>query len=735
VRRPLPNVLQRALPGTLQKTLHGLALGLGAGLLAWLLGWAGLLEGWENLTWSWRARALAAPSAATARVKLIAVDQDSLDWASRENGLSWPWPRQVYAPILNFCARAGAKAVALDIIFSEPSPLIGDDEDLGQALAQALAVGTPSVGAVMLGRATGAATAWPPGWEAKTQPLDGLAGWAQGPGRDLVMPRALLPVEPIARGLTALANVMEEPDPDQVVRRVTPLRAFAGHGLLSLGLAGACLPGDCSLAGDKAALVLKSRAVSQTIPLDEQGRAILRYRGGPGTHQKLSAAAVIRSALLLAEGRPPEIDPAALKDAFVLLGLTAPGLHDLRATPLAALYPGLEVHATALDNLLAGDFLRPAPGWALGLSALLMGLAGGLAGGLASRAWQSSLAFLALAPLPALAGLAAYQAGWWWPVAAPTLAAALALVGAVVLAFASEGRQRRFIKRAFRHYLSPEVIERLLAEPGRLSLGGERRELTIFFADLQGFTAIGERLDPHDLAALLNDYLSEMTEEVLAQGGTLDKYEGDAIVAFWNAPLDQPDHALRACRAALGCQARLARRRADYAARAGAPLFMRVGVNSGPVVVGNLGSRTRFDYTVLGDAANLASRLEGANKLFGTGVMVSESTWTQANAALPGGALAGRELGLLRVKGRAAPVRVYEPLDEQALLEAASDTKALAAFAQGLALVRARNWAAAAGVFAGLAGDPAAAVYAGRCRERVADPGPDWDGVWELAWK
>jgi adenylate cyclase len=711
------------------KTLQGLALGLVAGLLAWLLGWAGLLEGWENLTWSWRARALAAPSPATAQIKLIAVDQDSLDWASRENGLSWPWPRQVYVPILDFCARARAKAVALDIIFSEPSPLAGDDEELGRALA----AGPPSVGAVMLGRTTGADRVWPAGWEAKTLPLEGpaglagLAGWAEGPGRALAMPRALMPVEPIARGVSALANVMEEPDPDQVVRRVTPLRSFAGRGLLSLGLAGACLPGDCAPAWGEAGLVIGGRA----IPLDEAGRAILRYRGGPGVHQKFSAAAVIRSALLLASGQPPEIDPALLKDAYVLVGFTAPGLHDLRATPLASLYPGLEVHATALDNLLAGDFLRPAPDWALALSALLLGLAGGLAGGLASRAWQSSLAFLALTPLPALAGLAAYQAGWWWPVAAPTLAAVLALLGAVVLSFASEGRQRRFIKRAFRHYLSPEVIERLLAEPGRLSLGGERRELTIFFADLQGFTAIGERLDPHDLAALLNDYLTEMTEEVLAQGGTLDKYEGDAIVAFWNAPLDQPDHAYRACRAALACQARLARRRSDYAARAGAPLFMRIGVNSGPVVVGNLGSRTRFDYTVLGDAANLASRLEGANKLFGTWVMVSESTWTQAGGGRAG-QLAGRELGLLRVKGRAAPVRVYEPLDPQG----ASDAPALAAFAQGLALVRARRWAEAAAAFAGLEEkDPAAAVYAGRCRELAADPAQDWDGVWELAWK
>ncbi len=701
-----------------------MALGLAAGLLAWLLGWAGPLEGWENLTWSWRMRALAGTAQASDRIKLVVVDQDSLDWAQRESGLSWPWPRQVYAPILRFCARAGAKAVALDIIFSEPSPLVGDDEELGRALA----AGPPAVGAAMLGRSTGPHAAWPAGLEGLAFPLAGLAGWSAGPGRDLLMPRALIPPESIARGLAALGNVMEDADQDQVIRRITPLRGFAGRGLLTLGLASALAAGEAPPSWADDGL----RFGGRSIPLDGKGKAILRFRGGSGAHQKLSAAAVIRSELLLEQGQEPEVDPASLKDSYVLFGLTAPGLHDLRATPLAALYPGLEVHATALDNWLAGDFLRPAPGWALGVSALVIGLLAGLAGGLANRPWHSSLAMALILPLPAAWGLAAFLAGWWWPVAAPALAAALALVAGMVLNLASESRQRRFIKDAFRYYLSPEVIERILADPSRLSLGGERRELTILFADLQDFTAISERLDPQDLAALLNDYLSEMTQVILEHGGTLDKYEGDAIVAFWNAPLDQPNHALLACRAALGCAQSLRRSQDRYAARAGSPLVMRVGINSGPVVVGNLGSRTRFDYTVLGDAANLASRLEGANKLFGTGLMVSERTWELAGGGRGENGLAGRELGLIRVKGRVAPVRVYEPLEPE---RSAAAPAALEAFTAALALARGRDWETAARRFAALEGDPAAAVYAARCRELAASPDRDWDGVWELGWK
>lgn len=690
-----------------------MTLGLGAGLLAWALAALGLLSGLEDLTWDWRARVLARPAASTAQVVTIGVDQDSLDWASANSGLSWPWPRQVYAPILQFLARGGAQAVALDIIFSEPSALEGDD----QALAQALAGPVSSLGAVMLGRQTGQANAWPPALLAKTLDPGPLAPWPQEGAPGLVMTRALLPTPEVAQGFALLGNVTASPDPDQVIRRLEPLRFLGGRALASLGLAAACAGGPCALTRGPGWLSLGGHP----IPVDPEGRAILRFRGPPGTHPRYSAAAVLRAELALEEGQTPDLDPAQFRGRYVFLGLTAPGLHDLRATPVSPLYPGLEVHATALDNLLAGDFLRPAPPWGLGATLLLLGPLAGLAGLWAARPWQGLLALALLTPLPLAAGFGLYQAGWWWPVAAPCLAVALSLVAVMALNYAGEGRQRRFIKRAFHHYLSPQVIEQILADPSRLSLGGERRELTIFFADLQGFTSISEGLDPQDLASLLNDYLSDMTEVILAEGGTLDKYEGDAIVAFWNAPLDQPDHALRACRAALGCHQRLRERQAHYAQRAGRPLFMRVGLNTGPVVVGNLGSRTRFDYTVLGDAANLASRLEGANKLFGTGLMVSLATWEQTHGALP-----GRQLGRLKVVGRAAPVQVFQPLE-------ATDPAPPPGLAPGLALLEARDWAGALAFFAALEDrDSAAKVYAARCRELMALPQPQWDGVWNL---
>jgi adenylate cyclase len=701
-----------------RRSLWGALIGLGAGVILLVLQAAGWLAPLENVTWDWRARALAKPGETTNKVKVVVLDQASLDWALKTNGLSWPWPRQVYAPIVQFLARGGAKAVALDIIFSEPSNLTGDDEALGQALHES----GMAVGAVMLGRSTGHFKSWPPGWQAKLPALDGDQTAPTELISALSTPRAVLPVEHIAAGCKALGNVMEEADRDQVIRRITPVRWFSGRAVLTLGLAAYCPAGDCKLAWDSGGLGIGGHF----LPLDLEGRAVLNFRGPPGTHEKFSAAAIIQSELMLQEGRKPTVEPGLFKDCYVIVGFTAPGLHELRATPLSSNYPGLEVHATALDNLLSDDFITPTPFWLAALALMLLTLVSGLVAVRLDKTWQITLCFIAALAAPVLLGLAAYGQGWWWPVAAPFLAVLLTMLGIVVLKYSTEGRDRRFIKQVFRHYLSPEVIERILDDPSRLRLGGERRELSIYFSDLQGFTSISERMSSEDLTELLNDYLSEMTDIILDQGGTLDKYEGDAIIAFWNAPLDQPDHATRAVRAALLCQKALRDRQEEFAARAGGPLKARIGLNTGTVVVGNLGSKSRFDYTVLGDAANLASRLEGANKIFDTGILVSQTTWEQT-----GGAFAGRELGSVRVVGRKGPVKVYEPLG----LEGDDTGHDNAAFSEGMYLMRKGRWDEAATIFHNLKDDPAAQAFLRRCRELMTQRAEIWDGVWEQSEK
>jgi adenylate cyclase len=312
----------------------------------------------------------------------------------------------------------------------------------------------------------------------------------------------------------------------------------------------------------------------------------------------------------------------------------------------------------------------------------------------------------------------------WVDLVAPVFAAAGAFVAAALLSYGVEGRQRRFIKSAFRHYLSPQVIDRVLDDPTLLRLGGERREISAFFSDVAGFTSISEQLSPEELVALLNAYLSEMTDIILGLGGTLDKYEGDAIIAFWNAPVDQPDHALRACQAAIRCQRKLDERREEFRRKYGHEVRMRVGLNSGPAVVGNMGSERRFDYTAMGDTMNLASRLEGAGKVYGVSILASEETERRVRQEI-----LAREIDLIRVVGKAQPVRIYELIGERAALPAGETEKVLR-FGQAVAAYRARRFAEAETSFAAMAGDPVAALYAERARRAAAGPPPaDWDGV------
>jgi adenylate cyclase len=438
-------------------------------------------------------------------------------------------------------------------------------------------------------------------------------------------------------------------------------------------------------------------------------------------------AAVIESELSLQEGKQPTIDPSFFKDTYVFFGFTAPGLFDLKSSPVDPVYPGVEVHATFLDNLLAADFMHDAPAAQVTLWTILLAVVGAVATRLGRAAWQNVLAMVILLPLPFLLGVYAYNQGIWLPIVTPFSALAPALIGALVVNFATEGRQKRFIKGAFKQYLSPVVIEELVQHPERLKLGGETRDLSIFFSDVRGFTSIAEHLSPQQLTSLLNDYLTAMTDIIYKHGGTVDKYEGDAIIAFWNAPLAQPDHARRAVQAALECQAKLAELRPVFAHQVQAELHQRIGLNSGPVVVGNMGSRQRFNYTFLGDAGNLASRLEGINKQFGSSILISENTRNQLGNTLP-----VREISRVQVVGRREPVRVFEPLSEAM----AAQSELLGTFSLALKSYYAGQFDEAITLFSSLeARDMVSASYVSRCRALAAHPPAQWNGIWTMTEK
>jgi adenylate cyclase len=385
---------------------------------------------------------------------------------------------------------------------------------------------------------------------------------------------------------------------------------------------------------------------------------------------------------------------------------------------------GVYIHATAVNNLLRREAVREV---GRGATTLLAGAGAALAGG-------SALLFAPAAALGAWLVLAAgyvagavllFRDGLALPLVEPLLGALGALALTVGWRFVVVDREERFLRRSFGLYLAPQVIDGML-ESGRLpALGGEMREVTVFFSDIAGFSSFSETMSPTALVALMNEYLSAMTDIVEDCGGYVDKYIGDSIVAVFGAPAQDPEHARHAVQAALRCRERLAELNAGTPAFQGRRIGHRIGLNSGEALVGNIGSRRRFNYTVMSDAVNLASRLEGANKYFDTSILVADATVQRC-----GGAFAWREVDAVRVKGRAQPVRVYEPLAEAGAETTAQRAQA-AAHAEGLAAWRTRDFERAAAAFERhAADDPPAARFAARARELAArPPGPGWEPV------
>ncbi|MFA4901947.1 MAG: adenylate/guanylate cyclase domain-containing protein [Desulfobaccales bacterium] len=685
-------------------------------VLSLILEFSGAIQPYRLKTLDTLFRQVPLP-AASPDVVVVTVDQPDLDFFKNQ-GITWPWPRQVYAPLIDYCRWAGAKAVIFDILYTEASSY-GPEDD--QRLAQA----TAAAGNVALPFFLSRDTKPPNPTEADLLQKAGLT-IPGPPPRDQTSYRSVVtPIPPLLKAAAALGNVESRPDADGIFRRVPLVVPFQDKWLPTLGFAAFQRFGtlDAMRFTPGALLVGKN-----PIPVDPQGLFLLKFRGPSRSHKRFSAANVIASESRRQHGLPPVYPPQAFAGKWVLVGLTAPGLLDMKACPVASIYPGVEVHATLLDNLLRRDFLRPVPAWLLWAGILILSSAmvlvvlwfSGLAATLAGFA-VLALGYLALV-------VAAFHFSWWADPVLPGIALSLSFALAAAFSYATEGRQKLYIRRMFGQYMSDAVINHLLEHPEKLQLGGERRRVTLFFSDLAGFTTISERLSPETVVGLLNDYLSSMTEIILAEEGTVDKFEGDAIMAFWGAPLDQPDQARRACRAALKQQAALKELNRQFASLNLPPLAMRIGLHTGDAIVGNLGSEKRFDYTVIGDTVNLASRLEGVNKFYGSHVMASEVTV----AACDGG-VEFRELDLVAVKGKERAVRVFEVLGLTGEL-APEVIRRRQDFAQGLELYRQGRFPEAQAAFDSiLTEDPEdgpAKIFLARCRHFQSTPPPaPWDTV------
>jgi adenylate cyclase len=684
--------------------------------LALLLDLSGAIQPYRLKTLDGLFRRVPLP-AASPQVVVVTVDQPDLDFF-KDQGITWPWPRQLYEHLVDYCKHAGARAVIFDVLYTEASSRGSEDDDrFAQAVAKAGNVTLP----FFLSR-----QAKPPNpSEPDLLKRAGLNIPGPAPANQPTYQAVVTPIPPLLAAAGALGNVETRPDPDGIYRRVPLVVPFKGTWLPSLGFAafhafGA--PG--ALRFTPGGLMVGNLA----IPLDDHGFFLLKYRGPSRSHKRFSAANLIASEYKRQHGLPPDYLPEEFAGKWVFVGLTAPGLLDLKASPVSAIYPGVEVHATLLDNLLRGDFLRPVPAWLMWTGMLLLSAAavGGVLFFSGLAATLAGFGVLVLVCLGLTVG--AFYYGWWADPFLPGLALILSFALAEAYSYATEGRQKLYIKRMFGQYMSEKVINHLLENPEKLQLGGERRRVTLFFSDLAGFTTISERLSAETVVALLNDYLSRMTEIILEEEGTVDKFEGDAIMAFWGAPLDQPDQAKLACRAALRQRAALAELNLKFADLKLPPLSMRIGLHTGDAIVGNLGSVKRFDYTVIGDTVNLASRLEGVNKFYGSHLMASEVT-----VAACGGGVEFRELDLVAVKGKEQAVRVFEILGITGELEPET-LQRRQDFARGLDLYRQGRFAEAEAGFAAILTqypeDGPAQTFRERCLKFLEHPPPaGWDTV------
>jgi adenylate cyclase len=735
-------------------------LSLALYLLSWLAPAAApglrLLNELETRTLDLRFR-LRGPRKPSPKIVIVGIDQKSEDLLGR-----WPFPRTVFAQALDFLHDAKARVVAFDVGFPEP-----DENSALKAVHElrrrAAASGdlTPPFAAQLdrmerdadtdrkLGEAIAHFDNTILGYffifdraEAQSQDPKELAdfvnylsfqcyprvvkpkGGVQFEGLEAV---GLSPVLPsFAENAKNFGFFNVRQDSDGTVRSEPVVIRYQNSYYPSLDIATALAFTNEPL--DKVAVVFNTNGLSRVdlgstrVPADTEGMVRIDFHGPAGTYPTYSIAD------LVLHKAPPE----AFRDRIVLFGPTATGIADMRPTPFDSFFPGVEVHANFIDNLLAGSFIRSGPreNFIDMLVLVLFSLPVGVAVS-ALRPLRSALLLPVVAALFLLSVQHAFSAyGLLYAVFLP-MATLFATYSTVVsYSFFFEEREKKQVRGAFQQYMAPEVISQVLDRPELLRLGGDEKHLTAMFSDIRGFTTLSEGLTPGGLVELLNEYFSEMTEVIFKNQGTLDKYIGDAIMAFWGAPLDIPDHAARACRAALEMASALTRLQERWQQQGRPRIDIGIGLNTGPMLVGNMGSERRFNYTIMGDSVNLASRLEGVTKSFGTRIIVSESTRAEA---LSVGTF--RELDMIRVKGKTKPVTIYEllgPSEEQARY-----ADLIERFSEALQRYREGHWPAALALFEKLQkdypNDGPTRTFIERCATLIEEsPTEVWDGVYVM---
>ena len=704
----------------------------------------------ENYVYDMKLK-LTMPGYPDPRVVIVDIDEKSL----QEQG-HWPWPRNKVAKLVDLLFdHYQIDVLGFDILFAER------DESSGlkslEALAQTELSGNPSFNStlnrlrpqlnydqvfadslknrrVVLGyyfrseREQGSSVG--------TLPKPVLARGSFDPAGISALPATAFAANlPELQTNAAGGGFFSFPlvDNDGKFRRIALLQEYQGSIYEVLGLAVARLHMQEPKIdfhygfGARGARALESLKISarQSIPVDADVAALIPFRGPKKSFSYISASDVLNGT----------VPPQTLRKAIVLIGSTAPGLMDLRTTPVGDVYPGVEMHA----NLIAGiidDNIKERPDnssdfefWPLLLVGLLLAC-------LLPSLKPMGATMLSLAVMAAL--LAGNVTAWQFnnfdlPLASIVVLAAALFLFNMAYGYFVEDHGKRLLTGLFGQYVPPELVDEMAKDPGAYSLEGESRELTVLFSDVRGFTTISEGLDPSQLTQLMNEYLTPMTHVIHQHRGTIDKYMGDAIMAFWGAPVHDDQHARHALLAGMEMNVKLEGLQEHFKARGWPPIRIGVGLNTGEMTVGNMGSEFRLAYTVMGDAVNLGSRLEGLTKEYGVQIMVSEFT----RAAVPD--FVYRELDRVRVKGKDRPVGIFEPICPQGE-ESSGLLDELALYDEALRLYREQDWQKAGERFASLQSTYPERylfeVYAKRITYlRESPPGPDWDGAFTFTTK
>lgn len=666
------------------------------------------------------------PETASKDVILVGIDDSSLKYFA-DNGISWPWPRNFYAHLLNYLTDSGAKSVLLDVLFYQPD--IDRSESEGTETDKAFAAAIRKNGQVIMASQLTRDSLAPP-FETSRFYLNLNKTIHITPNQ---FNGILVPIKPFLQATQNIGIVNVEPDADGIIRRVPLIYPFNGRFLPQLALSAFIYSKEKP---DRLQWSSKYMDIGGTrVPIDNTGKYLIDWYGRQSSCRFLKcvpASAVIQSASAVISGVTPQLSPELFKDKFVIIGVTASGLADFKSTPVSDVQPGMEIWSTILLNLIRKDFVKHS---SLLFDAFQVMIIAFVVFLLITRI-QGIVSHVLVLFMTVIIGFETFCAWRFYTLA---LSFTMPMCGLMVsylthtsLGYFVEGQAKRKISKAMARYLHPDIVKQIALDPEQVKMGGQEVEATVMFSDIYDFTTISESFSPHELVAHLNSYFSDISGFVLDHGGMLDKYTGDGIMAIFGAPLPRNDHPLLACRAALAHR--------DFSIKLGSGNHLsvsdqfhnrtRLGIHSGKIVAGNIGSSRRMDYTAIGDTVNLSARLEGVNKIYKTKIIISDATFNLINNEF-----ICRELDFLKVKGKKTPTRIYELIAHREHGDT-DQYQWIEKYHEALETYRQGNWEKAGALFETIAeeehADPASLVMAERCKYLIANPPTQWDGILKL---